>query len=100
MTENERDKEIREEIKRAKRAAPKKKSFSWRRALPFLLVLAAVLGIVGFAAKNLDSTDSLRRLFTYNKAKAGEDGKTELFSLDGDRTARYELLGKNLLSVS
>ncbi|MBQ9459442.1 MAG: hypothetical protein IJU66_05865 [Oscillospiraceae bacterium] len=100
MAEKNRDKEIREEIKRAKRAAaPRKKKP--RRTLLFIPVLLLVLGAVFFAAwRNIDGMDSLRRLFTYNKVDRSEDGKVELFRFDSDRTARYAPLGKRLIAVS
>ncbi len=93
------EKEIRDEIRRAK-AAPRRHG-KVRRALVMLLVLAAVLGAVAYAAfRDLSGVDDLRRLFTYNKVTQDADGKAEMFRFDSDRTARYELLGDELLTVS
>lgn len=101
MADTKRDNEIREEIKRAKKAQRRRKPIKWRRVLPFALLLALVLGAVGFAAwRDIDSMDSLRRLFSYNKVTQDADGKAEMFRFDSDRTARYALLGKKLLAVS
>jgi len=99
MADNDIEKEIREEIKRA-RLAPRKPG-ALKRALVLLAVLAVVLGAVGYAAfRDLNSMDSIRRLFTYNKVAQGEDGRAELFRFDSDRSARYEALGDDLLIVS
>ncbi len=93
------EKEIRDEIRRAK-AAPRRPHAA-RRVLGLLLVLAIVLGAVAYAAfRDLNSVDSLRRLFTYNKVTQDADGKAEMFRFDNDRTARYELLEDELLIVS
>ncbi len=99
MTEQERDKQIREEIRRAK-AAPRRKGRP-RRILIFVLVLAVLLGAAGFAAFHASGgMDRLRRLLTYTKTQQDGDGRMELFRFDSDRTARYETLGDSLLSVS
>ena len=100
--ENPIEQEIRDEIRRVKRAPSREQK---RRILPRLLMLlllaAAVLGAVGFAAKNgASGGDSLRRLFSYSKAERDGDGKTELYRYDSDRSAAYEALGKSLLIVS
>lgn len=99
MSQVDRDNEIREELERAK-AAPRRPGRLRRIVLP-LLVFAAVLGVVAFAAlRDVNSMDSLRRLFTYNKVRQSADGKAELFRFDSDRSAKYELLGDKLLIVS
>ena len=101
MAEKNRDNEIREEIKRAKRAQRQRKPGARRHALILLAAIAVVLGIVAFAAySDIDSVDSLRRLFTYNKVTQDEHGKAEMFRFDNDRTAQYAALGKELLIVS
>lgn len=99
MTDERRDNEIREELERAK-AAPRR-PLRLRRFLPPLLLALAVLGAVAFAAtRNVESMDSLRRMLSYNKARQGADGRTELFRFDSDRSATYRLLGGKLLIVS
>ena len=103
MSEQDRDKEIREELERAKREqnAPRRKKGGLRRALGLLLVLVVVLGAVAFAAyRDIGSVDSLRRLLSYNKVQQDADGKAELFRYDSDRTAQYAMLGDDLLIVS
>lgn len=100
MTDQDRDKEIREEIRRAK-AAPRHKHGGTRRMLGLVLVMLLVLGAVAFAAlRDVGSMDRARRLLSYNKAAQDADGRVEVFRFDNDRSARYELLGKNLLVVS
>ncbi len=95
------DEEIREEIKRARSAPKREQKRPRRRVLLFALVLALVLGGVGYASLHgFDGMDSLRRLFTYGKTKAGEDGRAELFHYNSDRTARCEPMGDGLLVVS
>ena len=98
---NDIEREIRDEIRRAKKAPPRQKKGGAGRALLLLLVLAAVLGAVWFAAyRDVNSMDSLRRLFTYNKVEQDADGKAELFRYDSDRSAAYAALGDGLLIVS
>ncbi|MBQ9647990.1 MAG: hypothetical protein IJV43_06480 [Oscillospiraceae bacterium] len=98
---NEIEQEIREEIRRSKKAPQRRKKGGGRRALLLLLALAAVLGAVWYAAyRDLNSLDSLRRLFTYNKVRQDADGKAELFHYDSDRSAAYAALGDGLLIVS
>ena len=100
MTDQERDKEIREEIRRAK-AAPRRARAGARRTAALVLVLLLVLGTVVFAAfRDIGSMDRARRLLSYNKVAQDADGKAELFRFDSDRSAKYELLGKSLLVVS
>lgn len=103
MSEQDRDREIREELERAKREkkAPRRKKGGLRRALGLLLVLLVVLGAVAFAAyRDIGSVDSLRRMLSYNKVQQDADGKAELFRYDNDRTAQYAMLGDDLLIVS
>ena len=100
MTKQDRDKEIREEIRRAKNA-PRRARAGVRRMLALVLVLVLVLGAVVYAAlRDIGSMDRARRLLSYNKVEQDADGKAELFRFDSDRSARYELLGDNLLIVS
>lgn len=99
MDKRDRDKEIREEIKRAK-AEPRRKGRA-RRAPALILVLLLVLAAVGYSAFwDVSSVDSLRRLLSYNKVSQDTDGKAELFRFDSDRSAKYAAFGKNLLIVS
>ncbi len=99
MTEQEHDKAIREELRRAK--TPPRRPGMLRRLLPLLLAAAVVLGLAAFAAgRGLNSMDGVRRLFTYNKVRQDEDGKAELFRYDSDRSATYAALGDGLLIVS
>ena len=99
MTKRDRDNEIREEIRRAK-AAPRRKRAGARRMAALALVFL-VLGAVGYAAfRDAGGMDRVRRLLSYNKVAKDSGGKAELFRFDSDRSARYELLGKNLLVVS
>ena len=93
------EKEIREQIRRAK--APPRRRGGVKRMLTLVLVLAAVLAAV-WAASYRDTVgmDGVRRLFTYNKATAGEDGGVELFRYDNDRTATYAMLGDSLIIAS
>lgn len=96
MAKQDRDNEIREEIRRAK-AAPRRERAGARRTAALVLALLLVLGAVGYAAlRDVGSMDTLRRRLSYNKATQ----EAELFRFDSDRSARYELLGKNLLIVS
>ena len=93
------EKEIREQIRRAK--APPRRRGGVKRMLTLVLVLAAVLAAV-WAASYRDTVgmDGMRRLFTYNKATASEDGGVELFRYDNDRTATYAMLGDSLIIAS
>lgn len=98
---NDRDNEIRAEIRRAKKAQRKRPHGKARRVLIPLLVLVAVLGAVAYVTlRDVDSMDSLRRMLSYNKISPGEDGRAELFRFDSDRTASYAMLGDDLLIVS
>lgn len=100
MAKQDRDNEIREEIRRAK-AAPRRERAGARRMLLLALVLLAVLGAVGVAAfRDAGGMDRARRLLSYNKVTKDSDGKAELFRFDSDRSAQYELLGKSLIVVS
>ena len=100
MAKQDRDNAIREEIRRAK-AAPRRKRGGARRMAAFVLVLLLVLGAVGYAAfRDTGGMDALRRHLSYNKVEKDSGGKAELFRFDSDRSAQYELLGKNLLVVS
>ena len=100
MTKQDRDKEIREEIRRAK-AAPRRARAGARRMAALVLVLLLVLGVVGFAAsRDIGSMDRARRLLSYNKMAKDSGGKAELFRFDSDRSAQYEMLGKSLLIAS
>ena len=100
MTKQDRDNEIREEIRRAK-AAPRRGHGGARRKAALVLALVLVLGAISFAVyRDAGGMDRLRRLMSYNKVAQDADGKAELFRFDSDRSARYELLGKNLLIVS
>ena len=95
------EQEIRDEIRRSKHAPKREQKSAKPRLLPLLLVLAAVFGAVGFAAKHhLTDADSFRRMFSYNKTVQDADGKAELYRYDSDRSATYETLGKSLLIVS
>ena len=98
---NEIEKEIREEIKRAKKAPSRQKKSGGHGMLALALVLIVVLGALAYAAlRDLNSMDSLRRLFSYNKIEQDADGKAELFRYDNDRSATYAALGDDLLVVS
>lgn len=89
----------REEVKRAL-SAPRRGG-TVGRILKVLLILAAVLGIVMFAAyRDLDNMDSIRRLFSYNKITQGEQGKSQLWSFDADRTNTFALLNGRLIVAS
>ena len=100
MADERRDKEIREEIRRAKRGT-RRRSGAPRRAAALLLALALALGALGYAAyRGIGGADSLRRRLSYGKAGQSEDGKTERFRFDNDRTAVYAALGDELLIVS
>ncbi|MBR3560771.1 MAG: hypothetical protein IKN81_04490 [Oscillospiraceae bacterium] len=96
---NEIEQEIREQIRRAK--APPRRTGGAKRMLTLVLVLLVVLGIV-WAASYRDEMglDGMRRLFTYNKAASGEDGRVELFRYDSDRSAIYDMLGDSLIIAS
>ena len=97
---NEIEKEIREQIHRAK-APPKPEKGGFQRMLLLLLVLAAVLGVVWYASyRDFAGVDSLRRLFAYNKVSQDADGRAEMFRYDSDRSAAYSMLGDDLLIVS
>ena len=100
MAKQDRDNEIREEIRRAK-AAPRRERASARRMAVLVLMLLLVLGVVGFAAfRDAGSMDRARRRLSYNKVAKDSGGKAELFRYDSDRSAEYEMLGNNLLIVS
>ena len=100
MDKQDRDNEIREEIRRAK-AAPRRERAGARRRAALVLAALLVLGAAGFAAyRSVGNMDRARRLLSYNKVAKDSGGKAELFRFDSDRSARYELLGKNLLVVS
>ena len=95
------EQEIREEIRRAKRAPKREQKNAGGRTVLLLLVLAVLLGAAGFAVRQrLTGADSLRQMFSYNKADQDADGKAELFRYDSDRSATYEALGRSLLIVS
>lgn len=101
MTETNRDKEIREEIRSARKKPKRERKGVARRAVLPVLTLLAVLGAVYYAsARGLDSMDALRRLFAYNKVEQDADGRAELFRYDSDRSASYTALGDGLLIVS
>ncbi|MBQ7714089.1 MAG: hypothetical protein IJT71_04275 [Oscillospiraceae bacterium] len=101
MTEHDVEKEIREEIRRAKKKPKRRRAGAPRRVLWFALALLAVFGAMRFAlARGVDSMDALRRLFTYNKVEQDADGRAELFRYDSDRSATYTALGDGLLVVS
>lgn len=93
------EQEIRDEIRRAKRA-PKREEKRAAPRLLLLLLLVAALGVGIYAAKQrFSDADSLRRMLSYNKTEQ-DAGKSELFRYDSDRSASYETLGKSLLIVS
>ena len=98
---NKIEQEIREELKRRKKGPQRRQKSGGRRVLLLALVVVAVLGAVGFAAyRDVNSMDSLRRLFSYNKVTQDADGRAELFRYDSDRSATYTALGDGLLIVS
>lgn len=81
-------------------AAPRRYG-GMRRAGKLLAVLVLVLAVVLVAAyRDLNNFDSVRRLFSYNKSTQDEQGKTELYTFDNDRTNVYALLGKRLIVAS
>ena len=89
-----------DEIKRTRHTPKREKKRVGPRLLPLLLALALVLAVVGLAAGHgLTDAESLRALFSYNKAADGS-GKAELYRYDSDRSASYEALGRSLLIVS
>ena len=100
MANQDRDNEIREEIRRAK-AAPRRRRAGARRTAALVLALLLALSAAGYAAFcDAGGMDALRRHLSYNKVAKDSDGRAEMFRFDSDRSARYELLGKNLLIVS
>lgn len=99
MTQQELDNQIREDLKRAK--APPRRRGGFLRILLFFLVPALILGTVSFVAyQQVDSLDSLRRRLTYTKAEQDENGRSELFRYDSDRTSDFAAVGNGLLIVS
>ena len=81
-------------------AAPRRRG-TLRRVFRIFLALAAVLGIVVFAAyQDLNSLDSVRRLLSYNKVEQDEQGRVGLYSYDADRTNVYAPLGERLVVAS
>ena len=81
-------------------ATPKRHG-SFGRVLKLLVVLAAVLGIVLLASYwDLNSFDSVRRLFTYSKTEQTGESKTNYYSYTADRGNLYEMLGERLIVVS
>lgn len=81
--------------------APPRRHGSLRRTGKLIAVLAVVLAVVLVAAyRDLNSFDSLRRLFSYNAVKQDEQGKAELYRFDNDRTNVYAMLGERLIVAS
>lgn len=78
---------------------PPKKKQGFRRFLPFLVILAVVLGIV-FAAAYRDGTgfDVLHRIFSYGSSTK-KSGTTE-YSYDSSSENRFAVLGDSLVVLS
>jgi len=71
----------------------------FRRILSLLLVLIAVLGVVLAAVYfDMNSFESVRRLFTYSAEQ--RSGQTVLYNYTADRSNTFALFGEHLLVAS
>ena len=91
------DSRVRREQKTENQERMQKSPF--RRILSLLLVLIAVLGVVLAAVYfDMNSFESVRRLFTYSAEQRNE--QTVLYNYTGDRSNTFALFGEHLLVAS